>query len=287
MINNDYSKTTVEKIFKKNGIKWDVKNFGTYVDPKCKTSNSIYNKLLRLYNNQNKNSYSVMDSNIDDLLRMTIIVDYANVANTISVLKQQFPDLTGYLKIEAAGYRGVHLNLKIDGLPCEIQLAPKIVVMAVDFLHTLYEKWRSFNYETELAYLQKEELEILNGHISEPDKTNQLNIIKFKMAELEVKKQHEAADFKLRNKTYAEVFAIAEFSKYQNVIQNQLNIINYKLVNSTALTNQKLLNILNKNLLTNGQLDKNKVKEVAELISQNIAPFQKKLVNSVKDCLGL
>lgn len=283
-----YSKKIVQDIFNKNNIKWEVKDFGNYINPKCKTANSIYDKLFRLYNNKpNKKTFSIADSKIDDLLRMTIIVDYNKVTTTIKTLKENFPDLTGYLQIEKAGYRGVHLNLKVDGLPCEIQLAPKIVVMAVDYLHNLYEKWRSFDYNKEILLIEERENTILNSVSNEQEKLNQLNLLDNDKHILEEKRQQELKDFKIRNKTYNEIFDIAGFSNYQLKINNQLEKINKEKSLPSLLTDEKLSNILNTNLLTNGKLDKEKVKEVTELIELNVASYQEKFVKLVKECLNL
>ena len=288
MTNSEECRSIVEKVFKQNGIEWKVKDFGNYIDPKCKTANSIYDKLFRIFDTDTKReSFSIIDSKIDDLLRMTIIVDYDKVVSTIQKLKQRFPDLSGYLQIEEAGYRGVHLNLKIDGLPCEIQLAPKIVVMAVDFLHTLYAKWRSFDFEKELKELNSREQKLLEAEMSEQEKTKQLKILKQEKTNLDLKRKEEQKDFELRKKTYGQIFDIAGFSKFHFEIKSQLDMINSKNEKSTKLADLKLIDILNKNLLTKGELDKSKVKEVANLLSQNISPYQEKFVACIKECLGL
>ena len=282
------SKKIVEDIFRKNNIKWEVKDFGTYIDPKCKTANSIYDKLFRLYNNKSSRVFfSIAESKIDDLMRMTIIVDYDKVVATIKKLKKRFKDLTGYLQIEEAGYRGVHLNLKIDGLPCEIQLAPKVVVMTVDYLHSLYEKWRSFDYCKEITYLKEKENVVLNGNLSKPEKAIELASLAKEKHIVELRRQEEANDFKLRKKTYGEIFEVSGFESNKNEIKNELDKINLEEGCSSPLTNKKILSILNENLLINGELDKNKVKEVSGLLSQNIAPYQEKFIKNVKECLNL
>ena len=45
MTNSEECRSIVEKVFKQNGIEWKVKDFENYIDPKCKTANSIYDKL--------------------------------------------------------------------------------------------------------------------------------------------------------------------------------------------------------------------------------------------------
>lgn len=280
-------KEILENIFSKNGIKWEIKNFGKYVDPKCKTAKSIYSKLIRLYSVEtHKNNFSVSNSGIRDLLRMTIIVEYDDVIPTIQKLKETFPDLTGYLKIKNSGYRGIHLNLKVDGIPCEIQLAPKIVVMAVDYLHTLHEKWRDFDSVKKMNLLNNREQEILkNNNIQ--DKNKLLKSLEQEKNILRNKINEEEKDLELRKKIYYDVFDATKFSYYQANIATAIKIINETNVESELMSNTRLINIFNINLLTNGQIDKNKVKQVSEQLSNSIGDSQDKFVNLVKNCLSL
>lgn len=248
------NKEILQEIFNKNGIVWDIKEFNDYIDPKCKTAKSIYDKLIRLYSKEKpKENYSINDSGIDDLLRMTIISEYSEVPSIIDKLQKKFPDLSGYITIEAAGYRGVHLNLKIDGLPCEIQIAPQLVVMGVDYLHTLYEKWRNFD----------------NTKIKDK------NIL-----------EEERKDFDLRKKTYDELFEITKFEQYQAEISQVIEIINTSKKESLPLTNQHIIELLNRDLLTNQEIDKEKVILVAEELSKSITSTQEKFVTTVKQTIG-
>lgn len=248
------NKEILQEIFNKNGIVWNIKEFNEYIDPKCKSAKSIYDKLIRLYSKENtKENYSINDSGIDDLLRMTIISEYSEVPSIIDILKKEFPDLSGYITIEAAGYRGVHLNLKIDGLPCEIQIAPQLVVMGVDYLHTLYEKWRNFDNT----------------------KIKDTKIL-----------EEERKDFDLRKKTYDEIFEITKFEHYKEEISQVIEKIKKSRKDSLPLTNQYIINLLNMNLLTNQEIDKEKVTLVAEELSKSITSTQEKFVTSVKQIIG-
>lgn len=242
-------KKLVQNILLENNINWDVKDFKEYVNPKCKSAKSLFDKLCRLYDN-NKVYYSISSSKIDDLLRMTIIVEYKDAVLTIKKLKKQFLDLSGYLQIEDAGYRGVHLNLKIDGIPCEIQLAPKIVVMTIDYLHTLYEKWRNHKPVNNQEKLEEEK------------------------------------DFLIRNKIYGQIYNIAKFSIYKDDIQDELNIINKNKQESTQLVDKDLKALFDTNLLTDGILDKNKLEKISIQISNKLKSTQEKFINLVKSCVS-
>lgn len=280
------SKQIVENIFKTNGIKWEIKDYNNYLDPKCKTSASIYSKLIRLYSNaNNKTEYTILNSGIKDLLRMTIIIEYSEVISTIKKLRQSFPDLSGYINYKNSGYRGVHLNLKIDGIPCEIQLSPKIIVMGVDYLHTLHEKWRDFDSSSEMKFLIQREQEILNNNIQ--NKNNLLKSLNEEKNILKNKILEEQKDLELRNKTYNDIFNAANFPLYEEEITKAIYELNQIQEESLPLTNPTLINIFNKNLLSKGDIDKNKVKAVSDQLPQNIQLSQDKLINLVKNCLGL
>ena len=280
-------KEILEEIFRKNGIKQEIKEFDSYIDPKCKSAKSIYSKLIRLYSiKTNKTNFSVSNSGIQDLLRMTVIVEYSEVIPTIKKLKETFSDLTGYIKKKNSGYHGIHLNLKVDGIPCEIQLTPKIVVMAVDYLHTLHEKWRDFDSIKEMNLLKQRKLEILKNNNTK-EKNKLLKSLEKEKTILLNKIKEEQTDFELRKKTYYDVFDVAKFSLYQNNIGITINKLNETNQESPLMSNIELINIFNINLLTNGQLDKNKVKQVAEQLETHIKHVQYKFVNLVKNCLLL
>jgi len=281
------SKETVENIFKNNGIAWKVKEYNTYIDPKCKTAKSIYSKLTRLYNNsKNEKEYTVKSSGIKDLIRMTIITEYSEVIPIIQKLRQSFPDLSGYINYKESGYRGVHLNLKIDGLPCEIQLSPKIIVMGVEYLHTLHEKWRDFNSLRELEELTKRKQEILKDKNIQ-NKNKALKILSQKVLTLNNKIKEEAKDLELRNKTYNDIFNAASFPIYEKDIARTIYTLNRMKEDSSPLNNKILIDIFNKNLLSEGELDKNKVMKVSEELNKNLKLTQDKFVKLITNCLNL
>ena len=122
-----------------NGMKWQDRKLKKFINPGRKAASSIYDKIIRLYfESDDKENFSISKSKIDDLLRMTIIVDYVDMGEVIALLKQNFRDLTGYIKMQKAGYRGIHLHLTMFGLPCEIQLTPEVVRKTMNCLHIYY-----------------------------------------------------------------------------------------------------------------------------------------------------
>lgn len=282
------SKKIVENILKNNGIEWNVKDYDRYVNPKCKTAASIYSKLVRLYSIcDNKKEFTISNSGLRDLLRMTVIVEYSEIVGTIKKLKCAFPDLTGYITFKDSGYCGIHLNLKVDGLPCEIQLAPKIVVMGVDYLHTLHEKWRDFNLCEELSELEKRKKEIINSDSSVYEKNEFLKLINQEEFILKAKIKEEEKDLELRKKTYGEIFEIAGLPVYQNDIMEAINELLEEKEDSLPLSNVDMINLFNENLLTDGKVDKYKVTQVTDKLLKNTEIVQDKFVNLVKECLQL
>lgn len=282
------SKKIVENILKNNGVEWNVKDFDRYVDPKCKTATSIYSKLVRLYSvSDNKDEFTISNSGLKDLLRMTVIVEYSEIVDTIRKLKNSFPDLTGYVTFKDSGYCGIHLNLKVEGFPCEIQLAPKIVVMGVDYLHTLHEKWRDFDFYESLNELQKRKKELIKSSNSIYEKNQIFKLIVKEEFALFSKFKEEKKDLKLRKKTYGQIFKTAGFSVYQNDIMKAINVLFEEKEDSLPLVNVDMINLFNKNLLTDGKVDKNKVSQVTDRLLINTELVQEKFVTLVKECLQL
>lgn len=281
------NKKIVEDIFKNHDIVWEVKNFNKYVNPSCKSEDSIYSKLVRLYyTSKNSTSYTVNNSGINDLLRLTIVEDYEKVPDIIIKLKKFFPDLTGYINKKNSGYRGIHLNLKIDQIPCEIQIAPEIVMMAVDYLHTLHVKWRDFNVVKELNLLAEEELKI--SKIDDRElRANLLNEIELKKSILQENIKKEKEDYELRKSTYKDVFDAAKFDVYENEISKVLDEINSSNSSESSISSfeDSSIQLFNENLLVNKKLDEEKVREIAKKIPELILKTQDKFFNLVKDYL--
>lgn len=275
----------MEDIFKKYGIVWQVKEFEEYINPKPKSVPSITSKMQRLYNktkNKNKNEFTFAGSGINDLLRITIITEYENVVFLIEKIKEVFKDATGSFKIKNSGYYGIHLHFYLEGVPCEIQLAPKLLVMAIDYLHTYYEKWRDFNYEEEFALLEEKKKEIPK----EPNKEKRNILIENWLEEKETwnkKISQKESDLKLRQKIYREVYEITEFDRFNKDIKKEFDRINEIQVASAPMTEENLIKSFNKNLLTHGLLDKDKVKNVAEELIPLLCPLQEKLIEIVKE----
>ena len=276
-------KERMEAIFKKYGIDWNVKEFNEFINPKPKSVSSILSKMQRLYNKKkNKNEFSFANSGINDLLRITIITEYDNAVSLIKKIKEVFKDTTGSFKIKNSGYYGIHLHFYLEGVPCEIQLAPKLLVMAIDYLHTYYEKWRDFNYEEEFALLEEKKKEIPK----EPNEEKRNILIENWLEEKETwnkKISQKESDLKLRQKIYREVYEITEFDRFNKDIKKEFDRINEIQVESAPMTEENLIKSFNKNLLTHGLLDKDKVKNVAEELIPLLCPLQEKLIEIVKE----
>ena len=197
-------------------------------------------------------------------------------------IKEVFKDATGSFKIKNSGYYGIHLHFYLEGVPCEIQLAPKLLVMAIDYLHTYYEKWRDFNYEEEFALLEEKKKEIPK----EPNKEKRNILIENWLEEKETwnkKISQKESDLKLRQKIYREVYEITEFDRFNKDIKKEFDRINEIQVASAPMTEENLIKSFNKNLLTHGLLDKDKVKNVAEELIPLLCPLQEKLIEIVKE----
>ncbi len=276
----------VQNLLKKNGIEWQVVKPEKFINPKCKTPESIYDKILRLYEKfPNRNSFSIIDSNIDDLLRMTIITEYNKMPKIIQKLKKQFLDLTGYIRNEKAGYYGIHLHLSMDGLPCEIQLVPEMVRMTMDCLHNFYVKWRSFDANTILNSIIIKKCEIKHRKLTPIDKKIEILKLKKEKNMLLLKVKEQKIELIKCNRIYKKVYKLSGFFKFRNKINNVLSSMGKDCWNFSEIKNVKLYKILNRNLITNGKINKQKVKATANLLEEFVQPIQEKLVFSIKQCL--
>lgn len=277
----------VRNILSKHGIKWDVKEFNAFLNPGCKSAKSIEQKVLRIYNsNPAVNFLSLLDC-VDDFLRITIIIDYKEVTNTITELKNKFDDLSGYLQIEEAGYRGIHLNTNFEGVPCEIQLSPKVVVSAVDFLHTLYEKWRNFDADFEKKLLKQKEQEISTAPYDNAKKECLLKAIDEQRKSLDIKIIEQQTDKQLRQKIYAEIYKIAEFEKYQADVSLALKLLNKQRGENSTVANADLKTLLNQNLIINKSLDLPSTQKVIASVEKMLPPLQERFASLVLKSLGL
>ena len=277
------NKEQLETIFKKYDIPWNIREFKEYINPKPKSVTSILGKMQRLYVKSGCPSvFTFESSGINDLLRITIIADYKDVVSLLKRIKETFKDATGHFKIKNSGYCGIHVHFSLEGVPCEIQLAPEMLVMAVDYLHLFYEKWRDFQEEeisTSLEEQQKlvlncaskDEQEVLYRHWKEQEE-----LFKEKLKEKE-------QDVEFRRSVYQEVYAFLQYDQYEEEIAFALEEMNKVKGKSSVLQDRDLLPLFCTNLVTNGNLDLEKVREISEKLLPLLEPRQKKLIALVKE----
>lgn len=277
------NKQIMESIFNKYGIEWQVKEFDEYINPKPKTVSSILSKMQRLYLKQNnKENFTFFNSGINDLLRITIITEYKDVVPLIKKIKELFKDTTGHFKIKNSGYYGVHLHFYLEGVPCEIQLAPQLLVMAIDYLHPYYAKWRDFNEEDEKKFLEIKRKEILKNP-NEKEKNILLTRLEKEKQVLNTLLQEKHKDLVLRKKIYHEVYELTHFALYKKDIEEAFKEINEETMKRNSLTDETLLTLFNRNFIKNGRLDKEKIQYTAEELLPQLYPLQAKLINMVKE----
>lgn len=277
------NKEILETIFKKYNIVWNIKEFNEYINPKPKSVSSILSKMQRLFAKAGDVSlFTFGNSGINDLLRITIITEYKDVVFIIKKLKQVFKDMVGHFKIKNSGYCGIHLHFSLEGVPCEIQLAPELLVMAVDYLHLFYEKWRNFNEEEIFKTLEEQQKQILANKDKEEQNDFYLQW-KEQKEDFKSKLKEKAKDLELRQKIYQEVYTILQYNVYEEEIALALEQLNKKTVEKSSLKDKNLLLIFNTNLVQDGSLDLEKVREQAEKLLPLLEPLQQRLIAIVKE----
>lgn len=273
----------MEDIFKKYNINWPVKEFKEYINPKPKSVTSIIEKMQRLYTKkENKQDFTFFNSGINDLLRITIVTEYKDVISIIKKVKELFPDTTGHIKIKNSGYYGVHLHFYLDGIPCEVQLAPELLVMAIDYLHTYYAKWRNFRLEDEEKFLEIKIKEIMKNP-NEEERNRLLERCDVEKLALNHLLQEKEDDLKLRQKIYGEVYEITHFKDYKEEIAKVLEYINQTTLERTIIQDERLLEMFHTSLLNHTGLSNAKVRKIAEEILPLLCPMQEKLIHLVKE----
>jgi len=117
----------------------------------------------------------------------------------------------------------------------------------------------------------KDEQEILYRHWKEQEE-----IFKEKLKEKE-------QDLEFRQKVYQEVYAFLQYDQYEEEIAFALEEMNKVKGKSSVLQDRDLLPLFCTNLVTNGNLDLEKVREISEKLLPLLEPRQKKLIALVKE----
>ncbi len=247
------------------------------INPGVKTPQSITDKVVRKIEIEEAKDFKL--HNISDIVRGTIIIeDYSIVPSLIWKLKENIPNLYGYISSWTNGYKGIHLNFSIDETNAEIQIHTPESFAVNKATSEVYAKWRNYNPRREIENLL--ELKAVDSPMFK-EKRNQ-----FFELRSEYNKENQDARF-----LYDKLWRTVNLNKHENLINAVLFKIN-KIKSPDTDINKKLHESLYANLIdiNTGLVDKNETYKNAINISlnnkdnQNV--FVKKLTNIYENTLS-
>lgn len=128
------------------------KQYGLEYKSNQKSVESMANKVQRKAQEDIDYDYS----NLKDIARGAILVnDYSQVEGVIQAIRKQMPKSALNIEVfiekplNAFGYRGIHLNTKIDGIGAEIQIHTKDSWKIKQQTDLIYRKWRGIEITPE------------------------------------------------------------------------------------------------------------------------------------------
>lgn len=191
------------------------------IQGKAKTADSIFDKVVRNVEQNNKDRDFVV-ANISDLSRCAVVFEnYGEIQSFILKLKQTIPQIDGYISRHPNGYRGIHLNFTLDGIKTEIQLTTHKAWEYAQATEKIYAKWRSVDF----AKIQEEihQLEIERANAQDPELQNSLTkqISKKSIEMLELQNKMDF-DNDMTRDVYKELNSDGEFDKYVSNIESTL-----------------------------------------------------------------
>ena len=194
---------------------------GPLVNPGAKSINSLLDKVIRNIDNDGKTNFDF--TNVPDMARCTLICNsYEDAPKLISQLKSVFPDLSGYISRCQNGYRGIHLNVSINGVTAEIQICTPKAYEYGQAAENIYAKWRKFSPKQQQEVINNEKQKLNNPNLSEEQKIE----VKTNIARLEAQFKSDlksmALEYGITNDLFAELHSNSGFKENESKIEAQL-----------------------------------------------------------------
>lgn len=275
------NQTLLEEFYNKHGYTPLKKDTGV-VDPKAKSEESLLDKVKRNIEMGRKNKDFVL-GDIPDMARCTIICDsYESMPERIQQLKSVFPNMTGYISRCPNGYRGVHLNIMVEGIKAEIQLCTSKSFEYGQAAEHIYKKWRSFSPEN----FSKQELreKIAAGEFQPSEKVSEMlssgdekNIDAKLLIELSAEQKEEYAE---TERLFEELHSDGSFRGSEREIESLL--LSYKA--SAAKTESRVNPKFLKKFAVDGmgRVDTQKAKKYIMRVHKDTTQIQSKFIDLVK-----
>ena len=241
---------------------------------------------------QGRKDYSLSD--ISDMARCSILFDsYKDIPNFLQRLKQNVPNVTGYIARFSSGYRGIHLNFEIDGITVEIQLSTKKAWEVKQLTEHCYTKCRSFNQRERFGEIMEQHkiVEALSQQVKDdPNNENLKEQFEQENSKLKTLKEAFSKDIELQkaenqmtSDLYKELHSDGEFNSIESEVESMLLSYEANKMSSKALHPEfkKPFKVDNQ-----GKLDLQEVKERTTKANEIATKTQENLINNVKEALS-
>jgi len=257
-------------------------NIRDKIQGKEKTATSILSKIKRNVEKDGWSDFTISD--ISDLSRCAVLFDsYDEISEYIMKLKQEIPQIDGYISRCSNGYRGIHLNFILDGIKTEIQLSTPIAWEYAQATEYIYSKWRDFDG----AARQKEIHDLEKQQQSTSDMTEK----KILQDKIDEKKKQLSQDYVDYDKEYAmcrdlfeELSSMSDFAKYETDIESVLLSLKRDVVRQPMLQSEPFIHKFETD--ENNKIDENEALMYAEECTKISKVVQDKLINCVESALA-
>lgn len=222
------------------------------VSPGAKSKESLLDKVKRNIELDGNHNFTL--SWVGDLARCSVLCEsYKDIPKVILQLKKTFPDLSGYISRCPNGYRGIHLNININGINTEIQLCTPKAFEYAQAAENIYTKWRSLNPKQMQEEITELEQQLKNLNLPQEKREELEQSIKARKKEIIEKQKQKAYEYKRTDELFKELHSDGEFEKECGKIEALL--LSFK-VNDNGKTSD-----FNPLLLEHFQIESGKVVE--------------------------
>lgn len=257
------------------------------VDPGAKSIKSLTDKVVRNIEMFNNPNYTL--SKIGDMSICSILFDsYSEMPRFLMQLKEYIPEVTGYISRFNNGYRGVHLNFKIDGVNVEVQLSSRDAWAVNKATEPIYVKWRNFDKVkdfAEIVSLQSEIDSLINETDMKDMPIDMLETLAEKQQVLEDKRKafknnvsEQAREMNLCKDLYRELHEGVEKSDFHE-FENQIESILYSFSVKDKSKGNVQHDFFNETFSTaDGKANAEKIKAAAEKVNNLASQVQNNLI---------
>lgn len=251
------------------------------VSPGAKSKESLLDKIKRNIELDGNHNFTL--SYVGDLARCSILCEfYKDIPKIILQLKKTFLDISGYISRCPNGYRGIHLNTKINGINTEIQLCTPKAYEYAQAAENIYTKWRSLNPKQMQEEINELEQQLKNLDLPQEKQEELEQSIKVRKKEIIEKQKQKAYEYKRTDELFKELHSDGEFEKECGKIESYL--LSFR-VNENGETTKSNPILLEHFQTEDGKVDKESAISQIDRVYPIAEQAQEILISKVKEML--